>query len=76
VPDLVGHLSNAPRRTGVNTGHAGINFCFAKLLVSKGCNVMIADLALRPESQALVDEYSGKDESKPRAAFVKTDVTV
>jgi NAD(P)-dependent dehydrogenase (short-subunit alcohol dehydrogenase family) len=64
------------RRSGANTGYTGINFCFAKLLVSKGCNVMIADLALRPESQGFVDECGSKGESEPRAAFVKTDVTV
>jgi NAD(P)-dependent dehydrogenase (short-subunit alcohol dehydrogenase family) len=45
------------------------------LLLSKGCNVLIADLALRPEAQALVDEYNGSDSSKARASFIKTDVT-
>ena len=49
----------------------GINFCFAKALLSRNCNVVIADLSLRPEAQKLVDEYT----SKPRAVFVKTDVT-
>ncbi|KAJ7330369.1 NAD-dependent 15-hydroxyprostaglandin dehydrogenase [Mycena albidolilacea] len=73
----VGKQYDVKGKTALITGAgSGINFCFAKLLVSKGCNVMIADLALRPESQALVDEYNGKDESKPRASFVKTDVTV
>ncbi|KAK4502613.1 hypothetical protein PRZ48_006039 [Zasmidium cellare] len=55
---------------------SGITFCFARLLLSKGCNVLIADIALRPEAQALVDEHSSKDGSKPRAIFVKTDVTI
>lgn len=49
----------------------GINYCFAKLLLEKGCNVLLADLALRPEAQRLVDEYT----STPRAVFQKTDVT-
>ena len=52
----------------------GINLSFAKLLLSKNCNVVIADLALRPEAEDVVNERSAKD-SKPRAVFVKTDVT-
>ncbi|KAF1951308.1 NAD(P)-binding protein [Byssothecium circinans] len=50
---------------------SGINYCFAALLLSRGCNVLIADLALRPEAQKLLDQYT----SKPRAVFQKTDVT-
>lgn len=50
----------------------GINYCFAKLLLEKNCNVVIADLALRPEAQKLIDEYT----SQPRAVFVKTNVVV
>lgn len=53
----------------------GIGFCFAKLLLSKGCNVVIGDLALRPEAQKLVDEYDGKN-GKPRTVFVKTNVII
>jgi len=49
----------------------GINYCFAALLLSKGCNVLIADLALRPEAQKLLDDYK----TTPRALFQKTDVT-
>lgn len=49
----------------------GINYCFAKLLLSRGCNVLIADLGLRPEAQKLVEEY----QTQPRAVFQKTDVT-
>jgi len=52
----------------------GINFCFAKLLLEKKCNVVIADLGLRPEAQKLVDEYSSREDNKPRCVFVKTDV--
>jgi NAD(P)-dependent dehydrogenase (short-subunit alcohol dehydrogenase family) len=33
---------------------------------------VIADLALRPEAQKLVDEYM----TQPRALFVKTDVVM
>lgn len=52
----------------------GINFSFAKLLLENDCNVLIADLVLRPEAQALVDKYSAKTGSAPRAVFQKTDV--
>ena len=50
----------------------GINLEFAKILLSHNCNVVIGDLGLRPEAQKIVDQYS----SKPRAVFVKTDVTI
>lgn len=49
----------------------GINYCFAKLLLEKGCNVLLADLSLRPEAQRLIEQYT----STPRAIFQKTDVT-
>ncbi|KAJ7826020.1 NAD-dependent 15-hydroxyprostaglandin dehydrogenase [Mycena olivaceomarginata] len=68
---------NVKGKTALITGGgSGISFCFAKLLVSKGCNVVIVDLALRPESQNFIDKYSGKDELKPCTVFIKTDVTV
>jgi len=50
----------------------GINYCFAKLLLENNCNVVIADLALRPEAQKLIDDYT----SQPHAVFVKTNVVV
>ncbi|PYH98654.1 hypothetical protein BO71DRAFT_416107 [Aspergillus ellipticus CBS 707.79] len=53
---------------------SGINLAFAKLLLEGGCNVLIADLALRPEAQAVVDQYAPTS-SIPRAVFQKTDVT-
>ncbi|KAH8713322.1 15-hydroxyprostaglandin dehydrogenase [NAD(+)] [Beauveria bassiana] len=58
-----------------------INFAFAKLLLYKGCNVVIADIKLRPEAEALLSEYSsssssgGSSDGAPRAVFVKTDVS-
>lgn len=36
---------------------------------------MIADLSLRPEAKALLDEYSSDSGDKARAVFLKTDVT-
>ena len=60
-------------KTAIVTGAgAGINFCFAQLLLSSGCNVLIADLALRPESEDLINKYSNQS---PRARFQRTDVT-
>lgn len=50
----------------------GINFCFAKLLLQKGCNVVLADLTLRPEAQELVTHF---DSGRPSAVFHRTDVT-
>ncbi|KAJ3535871.1 hypothetical protein NM208_g4671 [Fusarium decemcellulare] len=59
-------------KTAIITGAgSGINFCFAKLLLSGNCNVLIADLSLRPEAGKLLEEYP----SSPRAVFQKTDVS-
>jgi NAD(P)-dependent dehydrogenase (short-subunit alcohol dehydrogenase family) len=60
----------------------GINLAFARLLLSKGCSVLIADLQLRPESQALLDQYlqqtsSSSNEAnnkEPFAVFHETNV--
>lgn len=52
----------------------GINLAFSSLLLSRGCNVVFADLGLRPEAKAITDKYSGFS-SGPRAIFQKTDVT-
>ncbi|KAK1140218.1 hypothetical protein N8T08_010606 [Aspergillus melleus] len=60
-------------RSAIVTGAgSGINLSFARLLLENGCNVLIADLALRPEAKVVVDRYST---STPRAVFQKTDVT-
>jgi len=56
----------------VTGGGSGICLEFTKLLLSHGCNVVIADLALRPEAQEVVNGSKG---GKARAIFVKTDVT-
>lgn len=44
------------------------------MLLSRGCNVVLADLALRPEAEELVREHSDATKGS-RAVFVKTDVT-
>lgn len=49
----------------------GINFAFAKLLVENGCNVLIADLALRPEAKVFVHKHST---GAARTLFQQTDV--
>jgi NAD(P)-dependent dehydrogenase (short-subunit alcohol dehydrogenase family) len=41
----------------------------------RGCSVVIADLALRPAAQKLVDAYASAQAGKPRAVFCRTDVT-
>ncbi|KAJ5108569.1 hypothetical protein N7456_005244 [Penicillium angulare] len=51
---------------------SGINLAFAQLLVENGCNILIADLALRPEAKVLVDKHSS---GSGRAVFQETDVT-
>ena len=52
----------------------GINFSFAKTLLSKHCNVLFADLALRPEAQELVSNHASPSQSSARAVFLQTDV--
>lgn len=54
------------------TFSSGINLAFAKLLVENGCNIVIADLALRPEAKVLVDKHTS---GPVRAVFQQTDVT-
>jgi NAD(P)-dependent dehydrogenase (short-subunit alcohol dehydrogenase family) len=44
----------------------------AKLLLERNCSVLLADLALRPEAQELVDKHSS---GSPKAVFQKCDVT-
>lgn len=73
-----------PKSTGAGSG---INLSFAALLLSRNCNVVLADLGLRPEAERLVAQYDkidnnsestvtdGDKTGRPRAVFVKTDVT-
>lgn len=65
-------------KTAIVTGAgSGINLSFAKMLLEKQCNVVFADLALRPEAKELVDGYQSKSSpGKARAVFKKTDVAV
>jgi 3-hydroxybutyrate dehydrogenase len=45
-------------KTAIITGAgSGLNLALATKLLKKGCNVVIADLSLRPEAEALVDPH-------------------
>ncbi|RFU28573.1 hypothetical protein B7463_g7788, partial [Scytalidium lignicola] len=52
---------------------SGINLAFARVLFDKGCNVLIADISLRPEAQAFID--SAAEKQSPKVVFERTDVT-
>jgi 3-hydroxybutyrate dehydrogenase len=56
----------------VTGGGSGICLEFTKLLISNGCNVVIADLNLLPEAEELM---KGNAYAKSKAIFQKTDVT-
>lgn len=62
-----------PGKTALVTGGgSGICFEFTKLLISNGCNVLVADLNLTPEAEEFINGTKG---AKVRAIFKKTDVT-
>ncbi|KAL8948441.1 MAG: hypothetical protein Q9222_005375 [Ikaeria aurantiellina] len=67
--------SSLARRTAIVTGAgSGINLAFASLLLRQGCNVVLADLALRPEAKDLIAAHSSPSHSLARAVFQETDV--
>ncbi|KAF4900680.1 L-rhamnose 1-dehydrogenase [Colletotrichum viniferum] len=53
---------------------SGINLAFAEQLLTAGCSVIFADIALRPEAEELIAKYShpSKDEP-PSAVYHKMD---
>ncbi|KAL9043942.1 MAG: hypothetical protein Q9214_002887 [Letrouitia sp. 1 TL-2023] len=62
-------------KTAIVTGAgSGINLAFARLLLERGCNVLIADLALRPEADDVIACHSHKSHTAARAIFQQTDV--
>jgi NAD(P)-dependent dehydrogenase (short-subunit alcohol dehydrogenase family) len=75
VQALVYSLLCFPYFSTMTSRSSGINLSFAALLLSRGCSVLIADLSLRPEAQKLITSHSAKEPGKPRAIFLKTDVT-
>ncbi|KAK3314505.1 short chain dehydrogenase [Apodospora peruviana] len=65
-------------KTAIVTGAgSGIGLAFTTLLLSRNCNVVLADLTLRPEACALVDKYTPTTTNHPRAKaiFIEADVT-
>ena len=56
------------------TTSPGINLSFARALLSKHCNVLFADLALRPEAQELLSNHANDSQSPAKAVFQTTDV--
>ncbi|KAL2834383.1 NAD(P)-binding protein [Aspergillus cavernicola] len=66
-----------PNATALITGGgSGINFAFARVLHERGCNVLIADLRLRPDSKAIIDTINAATSANgPRIVFHQTDVT-
>ncbi|KAI9802590.1 MAG: hypothetical protein M1833_001664 [Piccolia ochrophora] len=69
--------SSLSGKTALITGAgSGINFSLATLLLDANVSVLIADLSLRPEAEALIERYSApRTLSTPTAAFARTDVT-
>ncbi|KAL8996792.1 MAG: hypothetical protein Q9169_003761 [Polycauliona sp. 2 TL-2023] len=62
-------------KTAIVTGAgSGINLAFARLLLRKQCNVVVADLALRPEAEEVIAAHSSPSRAPARAVFQKTDV--
>ncbi|KAJ3513705.1 hypothetical protein NM208_g15145 [Fusarium decemcellulare] len=54
---------------------SGINLCFARILLEKGCSVLIADLRLQPEAEELLKQYPfPAANGKASAFYQKTDV--
>lgn len=47
---------------------------FAAALLARDCNVVFADLSLRPEARELVSRHAARN-AGPRAVFVETDIT-
>lgn len=62
-------------KTAIVTGAgSGINLAFAQQLLEGGCNVLFADIRLRPEAQEIVNAHVHPRSSLGRAVFQETDV--
>lgn len=57
----------------IDSPNLGINLSFVRLLLSKGCSVVIADLALRPEAESLLTQHPAN--SSPSCHFHRTNVS-
>ncbi|KAH7157488.1 hypothetical protein B0J13DRAFT_581634 [Dactylonectria estremocensis] len=59
----------------ITGGGSGINLAFARILLGKGCSVLIADLKLQPEAEDVLKEYPFPGASgKAGAFFHRTNV--
>ncbi|KAG8525809.1 uncharacterized protein KY384_000569 [Bacidia gigantensis] len=68
-------LSLAGKTAIVTGAGSGINLAFARSLLARQCNVVLADVALRPDAEDLVNKHSSRSKlSNGRAVFTKTDV--
>ncbi|KAF9879442.1 nad-dependent 15-hydroxyprostaglandin dehydrogenase [Colletotrichum karsti] len=72
-------LSVAGKYAVITGAGSGINLAFAKLLLERGCSVLIGDLALRPEATSLVSQYTTtgttpRGSGSPTAHFQPTNV--
>ena len=54
--------------------YLGINLCFAWNLLSRCCNVLIADQALSDEAQELVSNHADESQTSGKAFFQPTNV--
>ncbi|OHX00645.1 NAD-dependent 15-hydroxyprostaglandin dehydrogenase [Colletotrichum incanum] len=62
--------------TGAGSDLTGINLAFAKLLLERGCSVMIGDLTLRPDASSLLAQYPHPQQpNRPSALFQSTNVS-
>ena len=62
-------------KTAIVTGAgSGINLAFAQQLLDGGCNVLFADVSLRPEAQQVLAAHANSQPSLGRAVFQETDV--
>ncbi|GAB7362841.1 hypothetical protein MBLNU230_g3144t1 [Neophaeotheca triangularis] len=75
TPTVQNPFSVGGKSAIVTGAGSGINYTFTALLLKNNCNVLLADLSLRPEAQALLDAHKTPTPSTGRAVFIKTDVT-
>ncbi|KAK7402832.1 hypothetical protein QQX98_011424 [Neonectria punicea] len=54
---------------------SGICLAFAQQLLGGGCSVMIADLKLTPDAEALIARYASQDATAPSVDFHQTDIS-
>lgn len=74
VPAQVSHCSKHSATQEKLTAMQGICLAFTEQLLEGGCSVILADLKLRPEAEAVVAKYSSAGDGKPKAVFKETDV--